>query len=63
MDQNIAQVGLGLILRMENEKKELAIILRTPIGEDDEVHTYGGSAKLAPIWAVNTALNRLRERM
>ena len=54
-------IGLGVFLQPGAEKQTLSIVLVTPKETSVTKHVYGGPPKMAPRWAINTALDKLRK--
>lgn len=59
--QRDANVALGVLLKPGPEKQEIFIVLITPAGAQQFARPYGGPPNYAPRWAVNHALNLVRE--
>jgi nicotinamide-nucleotide amidase len=54
-----ATAVLGVALSISGEHQDIAIVIITPLGQEERHLTYGGHPKNAARWAVNTALDRL----
>jgi nicotinamide-nucleotide amidase len=55
-----ATAVLGVALSITGEQQDIAIVIITPLGQEERHLTYGGHPKNAARWTVNTALDRLR---
>ena len=55
-----AAAVLGVTLSISGEQQDISITIITPLGQEERHRTYGGHPKMAPRWAVNTALDWLR---
>jgi competence/damage-inducible protein CinA-like protein len=56
-----AQVGLGVVLTLNESQQVLYILLTSPLGERSLTRTYGGPPQLAAIWGVNICLDMIRK--
>jgi nicotinamide-nucleotide amidase len=55
-----ATAVLGVALSISGEQQDVAIVIITPLGQEQRHLTYGGHPKNAARWAVNSGLDRLR---
>ena len=56
-----ANVVLGVALLNAGEQQEIAMVSITPLGQQERKLTYGGHPKNAARWAVNNALDWMRQ--
>jgi competence/damage-inducible protein CinA-like protein len=61
MQERSAKAGLGVALFQSSEGPVIEQVVVTPSGEESRTLNYGGPPKYAPRWAVNLALNWLRQ--
>jgi len=55
-----AKVGMGVILKSDQEKQDVHIFLITPISQDQFNRPYGGPPEYASRWAVHHCLDLIR---
>jgi competence/damage-inducible protein CinA-like protein len=63
VDPESTDVGLGLMLEYGEKNATLHIVVRTPVGEEEIVRSYGGPPADAPKWGVSQALEALRKQL
>ena len=61
MTSHSAKAALGVALFVSENERVIEQVLITPEGEESRRLSYGGPPKYAPRWAVNLALNWLRQ--